>query len=150
MQLMQTLLPAPDVQTDPSAAVHWQMGFGFGFTGLIWNLCIVVVAGADTAACASGTAWNDIESIRGRFVTFAFAQFLGGGIFCMSIGLLLYPFHSGHVLVVLAMILFPLAFWRAGLDLACTSSEFRTLKGELGEWAQMVFGLRRMKRRQLP
>ncbi|TFK63137.1 hypothetical protein BDN72DRAFT_847980 [Pluteus cervinus] len=134
MQLMQATLPPPDPVENPKAATHWYMGFGFGFTGLIWNIAIAIVAGADTAACASGLPWKSLDAIRGRFLAFAIAQFIGAGIFGGCIGLLLFPFHSGRIMIALPMFIFPLALLRAGTDLASMSKEFRAMKAEFKAW----------------
>ena len=101
---------------------------------LIWNMAIAIVAGADTAACASGRPWKSLDAIRGRFVAFAIAQFIGAGIFGGCIGLLLFPFHDGQIMVTLPMIIFPLALLRAGTDLASMSREFRAMKVEFKAW----------------
>ena len=115
---MQALLGDPDPLTDPFAATHWYLGFGFGFAALVWNLGIAIVAGADMIACASGRPWKSKQSIQSRFRSFAIAQFLGAGIFGGCIGLLLHPARSGGVLIMLPLIVFPLALLRAAADVA--------------------------------
>lgn len=127
---MNDILPPPE-ESDLSATVHRQLGFGLGFAGLVWNLAIAIVAGADTAACASGYPWRTIEGIRSRFAGFLFAQFFGFVMFGGCIGVLLYPVHFGHGLVALPMAIFPMAVFIAGVDISSTSEEFRALKADV-------------------
>jgi hypothetical protein len=131
LQLMNDVLPAADEQNYPSATIHRELGFGMGFAGLVWNLAIATVAGANTAACASGRPWKSIEGIRSRFTAFLVAQFLGAVMFGACVGILMYPVHSGHGLVALPMAILPTSIFIAATDVASTSQEFRMLKADV-------------------
>ncbi|KAL0946494.1 hypothetical protein HGRIS_012712 [Hohenbuehelia grisea] len=130
LQLMSGILPPPDEKADYKEAIHYVLGFQFGYTALVFNFAIAVVAGADTAACTSGKAWKSLPSLRKRFNLLVFAQFIGYVLFGISIGTLLVPAASLSI-VIMTMVVLPIAIITAGSDLANTSKEVRYMREDI-------------------
>ncbi|KAF8197468.1 hypothetical protein BJ912DRAFT_1078582 [Pholiota molesta] len=56
LQLMQSFLPPLTETSTATYTFHYHLGFGFGFVGLVWNICVAIVAGANTVVESSASA----------------------------------------------------------------------------------------------
>ncbi|KAF5330494.1 hypothetical protein D9619_005400 [Psilocybe cf. subviscida] len=64
LQLMYDMLPPIDPNSPKKTkyTIHYHLGFGFGFVSLVWNLCVAMVAGANTVARAKSRGESSTDS----------------------------------------------------------------------------------------